>query len=85
MMMGALTKLCYRCNSALPLKEFGRDRQKRDGLSSYCKACKADMNAEWFASHQQQRNEQGKQFYRNNTERILSRRRELYRVKRGSS
>ncbi|MGP8439949.1 hypothetical protein ACT2FY_32280 [Paraburkholderia fungorum] len=65
--MTALLKLCHCCHNLLPVGEFGRDRQKRDGLMSYCKGCKADLNAEWFATHQQD---------------ILARQRAAYRAKK---
>ena len=34
-----VTKFCARCNNDLSLSAFGKNRSKRDGLSSYCKRC----------------------------------------------
>jgi hypothetical protein len=35
------TKHCSKCDRDLPLSKFGNDRQKKDGLSHWCKECRA--------------------------------------------
>ena len=43
-------KRCRECGQILPDDSFYADRQKRDGLSTYCKVCKAEMQrARWYA------------------------------------
>lgn len=37
-------KRCSRCHYTLPLEQFAKDRTRRDGLSSRCKACKRIEN-----------------------------------------
>lgn len=32
-------KLCKKCNVEKPQDQFPKDKQKRDGLTSYCKLC----------------------------------------------
>lgn len=39
--MSETTKTCTMCKRDLPLGDFYRDRRKRDGLYSECKACVA--------------------------------------------
>jgi len=33
------TKKCFRCQTEKKISEFGNNKQKRDGLSVYCKPC----------------------------------------------
>jgi len=44
------SKLCSGCNSVVPLTEFHKDKQKYDGLNTWCKTCKRE---ERFASSRQ--------------------------------
>ena len=38
-------KYCARCEQTKPPSEFYRHRRHKDGLSTYCKPCNADMRA----------------------------------------
>ncbi len=33
------TKKCYECNKELPIDNFTKNKNNKDGLSYYCKAC----------------------------------------------
>ncbi len=35
-----MEKQCFRCKNILPLKQFSKDRTKKDGYKNLCKACK---------------------------------------------
>ena len=37
----ALNKICSKCNEEKSLKSFSKDAQRKDGISSQCKACDA--------------------------------------------
>ena len=37
------SKVCTRCSLVKPLTDYCRDRSKRDGLTSQCRACKTDL------------------------------------------
>lgn len=39
-------KRCGHCRFPLPLKEFSRNAKMADGLSTSCKVCAADVQAE---------------------------------------
>jgi len=41
------TKLCSCCGQTFPVTGFGRNRQSKDGLHYYCKACAAKRQREW--------------------------------------
>jgi len=40
------TKLCSRCGIVKPLNEFGVDRKKSLGVSTYCRICNRDKQRE---------------------------------------
>ena len=41
------TKTCNRCNATLPLCEFHKDKNSKDGLSWYCKHCNRERARAW--------------------------------------
>lgn len=42
------TKRCLRCSDDLPLGMFHHDKNKSDGLTSYCKKCRAEMQGRHY-------------------------------------
>lgn len=40
-------KRCSKCGEMKPRSEYHRDRQKRDGLSLWCKSCRNANSAAW--------------------------------------
>ena len=38
-------KVCSRCRQELALSEFGKDRQRDDGLTIYCRRCRRERHA----------------------------------------
>ena len=45
------SKLCPCCEGTLPLSQFGRNRQAKDGLHYYCKKCAAAKQRAWAKAH----------------------------------
>ena len=43
-------KRCTRCRRSKRLNAFGANRTAADGKATYCKQCKARVNAEYFGS-----------------------------------
>ncbi len=41
------SKVCRRCGFEKPYSEFGRSKQNKDGLLSYCRQCHAAKTLEW--------------------------------------
>lgn len=37
-------KTCFKCKNDLPLDAFCKDRQKKDGLRTYCRQCESKYN-----------------------------------------
>ena len=46
-------KACSHCREQKDLAEFPAHRQKRDGLSSWCRTCHAEACARWRAKNTQ--------------------------------
>jgi transposase-like protein len=44
-------KVCPACNETLPIHAYGRNRQAKDGLHYYCKACAAARQRTWAKAH----------------------------------
>jgi hypothetical protein len=44
-------KTCRHCGEQKDRSEFPVHREKRDGLSSWCRACHAEACARWRAKH----------------------------------
>lgn len=45
------TKTCTNCGETKPVTEFGADKRKRDGLTSWCKECKRREQRERYANN----------------------------------
>ena len=43
-------KTCHLCKVSQPASEFNAELQNKDGLSSYCKTCRALKNREYHRS-----------------------------------
>lgn len=40
-------KVCRKCDQILKIENFGRSKQNKDGLKSYCKSCKRAESKKW--------------------------------------
>lgn len=63
-------KTCARCGIKKPLEQFTKDRQKRDGLRSYCKACKGAADAIWRKDNKAVRSRYWKEYRAKNAEQV---------------
>lgn len=46
-------KTCTKCGEVKSLHEYGRDKQKIDGLTSHCKDCKRVARAKYYAANRE--------------------------------
>ena len=49
------TKYCPGCEDDRPVKEFSKNKAKKDGLCSQCKSCEATRNREYNHTYQVER------------------------------
>lgn len=61
-------KRCQRCGFEKPESEFGKNKSKKDGLTSYCKECITSYYAEWNKENSESRKETYKKYRENNKE-----------------
>lgn len=71
-------KRCTRCGETKPLEEFGRDRRKRDGRASRCRACQAEYLRAYRKANREAIRERERAYREANREAIRERSREYY-------
>jgi hypothetical protein len=47
------TKICGKCKTEKPLGEFPKNKAKKDGLQSYCKACRKIAQAAYYRANKE--------------------------------
>ena len=63
-------KRCGKCGRVLPLADFNRDKQTKDGLSCWCKACIKAKNAQYYQENKEAIAQKSAQYYQENKEAI---------------
>ena len=64
------TKRCSKCGRILPLSDFYRDKQTKDGLSCWCKACIKAKKAQYYQENKEAIAQKNAQYYQENKEAI---------------
>lgn len=67
---GGGVKRCSRCRETKPFAAFYKDRRKRDGLQSRCKACRAEYDCAHYAANADARCNQVRTYYAANAKTI---------------
>ena len=61
-------KLCSGCKVEKPFLEFSRDKRRKDGLQTRCKACCKDYQAQWYLKNKDKVKAQKLQWVKDNPE-----------------
>ena len=64
------TKRCSKCGRILPLSDFYRDKQTKDGLSCWCKACIKAKQADYYQENKDAIAQKHADYYQANKEAI---------------
>jgi len=64
------SKKCSKCDKKQSIKRFHKDKQKKDGLCSVCKACNKQRVNEYYISHKEARDAKNLKYYELNKETI---------------
>ncbi|NYH13558.1 hypothetical protein [Paraburkholderia bryophila] len=76
-------KTCPHCQIIKTADQFHRDRQKSDGLSTYCRECRNEMNREAYQQlTTEQRRARNKATYEASREWKLKRQSERYHARK---
>ena len=59
-------KTCVRCSNTKPLSEFSSDRQKKDGLTPYCRMCRKADSKKYYENNKELVNSRSIARYRKN-------------------
>lgn len=70
--MQAEQKICTRCEQMLALDQFVRDRNKKDGRASLCKACNRLRQSEFRVANREHVLGYGRQWYKKNAESMVA-------------
>lgn len=49
-----MTKYCYKCQETKPFDAFGRNKSKKDGLSTECRECKRQGDKAYYIANSEQ-------------------------------
>jgi hypothetical protein len=67
------TKICRKCEEERDVCLFGKSKQNKDGLRSYCNECRKIESKKYRTENPEKRKETLKKFYENNKEKELLR------------
>ncbi|KKN60018.1 hypothetical protein LCGC14_0536050 [marine sediment metagenome] len=71
------TKHCPKCETNLPVDEFGKDHSRKDDLQGHCKKCRSqEAKTERNREHQ-------RKYYRNNRDRLLCQKKKYQATEKG--
>ena len=65
-----MTKQCAKCKRVYEHSEFYRQNRAKDGLDPYHKDCRKQVTLEYAKSHRERLNEQQREWYHRNKDRI---------------
>lgn len=49
------TKKCSECGRVLPISEFHKKKNSKDGYQAMCRSCKAEYGKAWYAMNKNKR------------------------------
>lgn len=73
------TKICKRCGRELPLSEFYKDKNCKDGLNYWCKECSKQYKKQYYQEHK----EEIAEYYQDNKEFFFKRRKQYDKTPMG--
>lgn len=72
-------KTCVDCTQTLPVSDFSKNRNSKDGLNSYCKPCASARYKLWLERNREHRQEYMREWHQTNLEHENQYARERYR------
>ncbi len=59
-------KTCTKCSTEKEISAFGKDGQKKDGLSPHCRACRAIMSKRHYENNKEKVDGRNRKWYKDN-------------------
>lgn len=72
-------KKCIKCNKIKDICDFGKNKNKIDGLQYYCKLCRKDIAADYRKNNAEKIRLSRIIYYRNNVDAILEKKSKYYK------
>ena len=73
------SKTCVRCSQLLSLENFGKNRSRKDGLTTYCKPCISEVKKVFYQTNRSKLLARGAAYRNANSHKLESYHREYYR------
>lgn len=77
-----MTKFCHWCQTDLDTDKFGKDKTRSDGLSNYCRECKASYSREFYRRNRRKVLAQHRAYNRRNRFELSKKRHAKYQQKK---
>ena len=61
-------KVCSKCGRVLPVEQFSKDKNRKDGFNNQCKECVAQYTKQYDREHKEERQQYNKQYYQETKE-----------------
>ena len=78
------TKICNKCKIELPFNSFSNDKNKKDGKSTICKACKKAYADKWRTDNKELKARLDKEYRENNADKIAEHKHKYYEANKES-
>lgn len=73
-----LTKYCYKCKENKPVESFGKNKSKKDGLSTECRLCKRHGDKAYYISNAEKVKQTVAKYRQNNPEKVIQVKKDWY-------
>jgi hypothetical protein len=74
-----LNKYCYKCQETKPFDAFGRNKSKKDGLSTECRECKRQGDKAYYMANSEQVKQTVAKYRQKNPEKVKEVKKNCYR------
>ena len=75
-----LTKYCYKCTTNKPVESFGKNKSKKDGLSTECRLCKRHCDKQYYQDNSNQVKQTVAKYRAKNPEKVSQVKKDWYEL-----
>ena len=75
-----LIKYCYKCKENKPVESFGKNKSKKDGLSTECRPCKRQGDKQYYQANADQVKQTVAKYRAENPEKVSQVKKDWYEV-----
>ena len=75
-----MTKYCYKCQETKPFDAFGKNKSKKDGLSTECRECKRQGDKAYYIANSEKVKQTVAKYRQKNPEKVAKVKKEIGRA-----